>query len=134
MAVVITIEQVREFLGADYASVPDSTINTYICLVNKLDDCLDLNYPADDCTQSAIKLNAISHFTAMSVGRYLKSQHAPSGASRSFDYFTSAEGIKMTNYGRMIAMLDTAGCFEAAYPQGDQFASGAFGRTCRTCR
>lgn len=131
MAAAITIEQVREVTGADYASVPDSTINIFITLSSKLDECLDLSYPNDTATQEAIKLNAIAHMTAMSSGKMTKSQGAPNGASRSFQFFASAEGIKLTNFGRIVQMLDTSHCFEAAFPQGDQFQSGGFGRTCK---
>lgn len=127
MAVSISIEQVREFLGADYASIPDSVIETYICLVDKLDDCLDANYP-DECVQEAIKLNAAAHFVAVTSGRNLKSQRAPSGASRSFEYYASKEGIRLTQYGRMVQMLDSAECFEKAYPQGSQVGVLALGK------
>jgi hypothetical protein len=117
MAVSVSVEQVKTFLGADYASTPDSTIDTYICIVDRLDECLGANYP-DECVQEAIKLNAVSHFVAVTTGRNIKSQRAPSGASRSFEYYAGKEGIRLTQYGRMVQMLDTQGCFEKLYPQG----------------
>ena len=129
--ITITLEQVREVTGADYASVPDSTINMFISLSNKLDECLELSYPNDTTTQEAIKLNAIAHMTAMSSGKITKSQGAPNGASRSFQFFASGEGIKLTNFGLIVQMLDNSKCFENAFPQGDQFQSGGFGRTCK---
>ena len=129
--ITITLEQVREVTGADYASVTDSTINMFITLSSKLDECLELSYPSDTATQEAIKLNAIAHMTAMSSGKMTKSQGAPNGASRSFQFFASVEGIKLTNFGRIVQMLDTSQCFENAFPQVDQFQSGGFGRTCR---
>ena len=129
--ITITLEQVREVTGSDYASVTDSTINMFITLSSKLDECLELSYPNDTATQEAIKLNAIAHMTAMSSGKMTKSQAAASGASRSFQFFASVEGIKLTNFGRIVQMLDTSQCFESAFPQGDQFQSGGFGRTCR---
>lgn len=130
MAVVITVEQVREFMGSDYADVPTSTIETYICLVNKIDSCLDSNYPDDDCTQNAIKLNAIGHFTALGAGRVIKSQSAPSGASRSFEYMNKLEGLKMTAQGRILEMVDTASCFTNLFPSGS-FGVVGLGRKCK---
>lgn len=127
MAVSISIDQVREFLGADYASIPDSVIETYICLVDKLDDCLDANYP-DECVQEAIKLNAVAHFVAVTSGRSLKSQRAPSSASRSFEYYARGKGIESTSYGSVVQSLDTAKCFETAYPQGSQVGVLALGK------
>lgn len=129
--ITITLEQVREVTGADYTSVPDSTINTFITLAGGLDACLESSYSANVALQEAIKLNAIAHMTAMSSGKMTKSQGAPNGASRSFQFFASVEGIKLTNFGRIVQMLDTSQCFESAFPQGDQFQSGGFGRTCR---
>lgn len=129
--ITITLEQVREVTGSDYASVTDSTINMFITLSSKLDECLELSYPNDTATQEAIKLNAIAHMTAMLSGKMTKSQAASSGASRSFQFFASVEGIKLTNFGRIVQMLDTSQCFESAFPQVDQFQSGGFGRTCR---
>jgi hypothetical protein len=86
-----------------------------------MDECLDSSYPADDCTQKVIKLNAISHFMIMTTGKFVKSQSAPSGAGRSFDYFAKLEGMRMTNYGRILQMVDTGKCFESMFPQGDTF-------------
>lgn len=132
MAITITVDQVREFLGSDYADVPTSTVETYICLVNKMDDCLDANYADDDCTQKAIKLNAIGHFVALSTGRVIKSQRAPSGASRSFEYMNKLEGLKMTAQGRILEMVDTASCFTSLFPSGS-FGVAGLGRKCRRC-
>lgn len=129
--ITITLEQVREVMGADYASVPDSTINMFITLSNKLDECLELSYPNDTATQEAIKLYAVCHMTAMSSGKQTKSQTAPNGASRSFEFIGAGDGIQLTSYGRVIQSLDTAGCFENTFPQGNQFQSGGFGRTCK---
>lgn len=129
--ITITLEQVREVTGADYASVPDSTINTFITLAGVLDACLESSYQDNVALQESIKLNSIAHMTAMSSGKMTKSQGAPNGASRSFQFFASVEGIKLTNFGRIVQMLDTSQCFESAFQQGDQFQSGGFGRTCR---
>lgn len=131
MAITITLEDFRAAF-ADLSEVPDSLINTYICLVNKIDACLDANYPDDDCVQTAIKLNAIAHFAQVSAGKYVKSQRAPSGASRSFDFMQSKEGMKLTGYGRIVESLDTAKCFESMFPQGDQVACFGLGRKCRS--
>lgn len=127
----ITIEQVRELMGADYASVPDSTISMLTTLAGAMDECLESSYPDNLELQEAIKLYAICHMTAVTAGKQTKSQSAASGAGRSFEFIASKEGIQLTSYGRMVQSLDGAGCFEGAFPQGNQFQSGGFGRTCR---
>jgi len=129
--ITITIEQARELMGADYASVPDSTINMIITLAGAMDECLESSYPDNLDLQEAIKLYAICHMTAVTTGKQTKSQSAPNGASRSFEFIASKEGIQLTSYGRMVQYLDSAGCFEGAFPQGNQFQSGGFGRTCK---
>lgn len=120
-------------MGSDYADVADAIIDTYICLVDQIDKCLDINYADNDCLQEAIKVNATAHFVAMTQGRHLKSQRAPSGASRSFEYIAGVEGIRMTNYGRMVQMLDTYGCFEKTYQQGSKVGIIGLGRKDRNC-
>lgn len=77
-----------------------------ICLLNSIIECLELNYPGDECRQTAILSWAAILLGANTSGRYVTSQRAPSGASQSFAY-----GSKpwYSLYSQMLK-LDTAGC------------------------
>lgn len=77
-----------------------------ICLLDSIIECLELNYPGDECRQTAILQWAAILLGANTAGRYVTSQHAPSGASQSFAY-----GSKpwLALYNQMLK-LDTAGC------------------------
>ena len=130
MAITITVEQVREFMGPDYADVPTSTIESYICIVDEIDGCLESSYSGNTCKQERIKMNGIGHFIAIGSGRVIKSQRAPSGASRSFEYMNKVEGLKMTAQGRIIEMIDSAGCFNSLFPSGS-FGLIGLGRKCK---
>ena len=77
-----------------------------LCLLTAITECLETNYPGDTCRQDAILLWASILIAANTAGRYVTSQHAPSGASQSFAY-----GSKpwMALYNQM-KLLDTANC------------------------
>lgn len=77
-----------------------------LCLLDSITECLELNYPGDECRQSAILLYAAILLSTSTSGRYITSQSAPSGASQSFAYGTKPWS---TLYNQM-RMLDPAGC------------------------
>lgn len=129
MPVTITPSDVREYLP-DYASMSDTVINMYICIVDKLDVCLDANY--QECDIKAIKLNAIGHFLYLAFGKMVRSQSAPSGASRSFQFVAVKDtGLDKSPYGQLLNMLDTHECFENTFNTGTTMKVRASGRRCR---
>jgi len=77
-----------------------------LCLLDSITECLELNYPGDECRQSAILLYAALLLSTSTSGRYVTSQSAPSGASQSFAYGTKPWS---TLYNQM-RLLDPAGC------------------------
>ncbi len=77
-----------------------------LCLLDSITDCLEVNYPGDECRQSAILLYAALLLSTSTSGRYVTSQSAPSGASQSFAYGTKPWS---TLYNQM-RLLDPAGC------------------------
>jgi len=101
-----TAEELVAALAARGASLPLIEATGIICLLDGVIECLELNYPGDECRQSAILLWAAVLLGANTSGRYVTSQHAPSGASQSFAYGSKPwYGI----YNQMLR-LDTAGC------------------------
>lgn len=77
-----------------------------LCLLDSITECLELNYPGDECRQSAILLYAALLVSTSTSGRYVTSQSAPSGASQSFAYGTKPWSAL---YNQM-RLLDPAGC------------------------
>ncbi|CAI0728081.1 DUF7370 family protein [Serratia entomophila] len=105
MATPITNEQVKAFLAELGYAIPDAVLTPILCRVNGIDECLD-GAGYDDCTKELIKLYAVALMSASSGARKLKSQSAPSGASRSFEYGEDAISWLRTS----LSQLDASGC------------------------
>lgn len=104
MAVTITAADVQSYgiTGAE------AMIDGYIALVDQADACLDKNEVPDE-TQRLLKINAVAHLMTLAQGGQIKSQSAPSGASRTFATPTGG-GFNLTNWGSMLKALDRYGC------------------------
>lgn len=104
MAATITTDDVRGYgiTGAD------AMLRDYIAVVDGADVCLDKNR-VPETTQRILKINAVGHLATLAAGGQIKSQSAPSGASRSFATPTGT-GIDSTNWGSALRSLDTTGC------------------------
>lgn len=87
-------------------TITETDATGILCLLAAITECLETSYPGDTCRKDAIMLWASILIAANTAGRYVTSQHAPSGASQSFAY-----GSKpwMALYNQM-KLLDTAGC------------------------
>lgn len=108
MAAQITAEDVKSLLAELGYTIPSALLTPILCAVDKIDACLD-GAGYDDCTQTLIKLYAAALMSASSGARRLKSQGAPSGASRSFDY--SDDGVE--DLRTALSLADTSGCTDA---------------------
>lgn len=106
MAVVqITAEQVKQQLSAlGYDSVPDFMIDAYLCKLASIEPCL-IGAGYDDCDMVLIQVYAVTLMVLTAYTQRIKSQSAPSGASRSFDY-----GDNVLNMRDALLALDTSGC------------------------
>ncbi|MBZ5486906.1 hypothetical protein HW452_05140 [Halomonas aquamarina] len=104
MAATITIDDVRGYgiTGAD------AMLRDYIAVIDGADACLDKNR-VPEATQRILKINAVGHLATLAAGGQIRSQSAPSGASRSFATPTG-DGIDSTNWGSALRSLDSAGC------------------------
>lgn len=105
MAVVqITAEQVKQQLSALGYTIPDFMIDAYLCKLGSIQACLDAaGY--DDCDLVLIQVYAVTLMALTAYTQRIKSQGAPSGASRSFDYTGD-----VTNLRDQLTALDTTGC------------------------
>jgi hypothetical protein len=86
-------------------SIPGALLDPILCVVNKIIPCLD-GAGYDDCTSKLILMYAAALMATSSGARRIKSQGAPSGASRSFEYGDDS----ITWLRDSLARLDTSGC------------------------
>lgn len=100
---------------------PAGIITAWLAVLAGAETCLDANYSPE------VKLLIISHLLALyglSGGmRYISSQSAPSGASRSFKY-GDLKDLWRANI-NMVRMLDKNGCVTGLIPDSP-VKSGAF--------
>lgn len=102
---MITSDQIRQSLGSRGITIPDFEIESILCLVGSIVDCLDYNYD-DDCTKKSILLWSAILIGSSVSARYLSSESAPSGAGRSFGY-GSKPWLSLYN---QLNRLDYRGC------------------------
>lgn len=105
MADPITAADVQQFLGELGYAIPGSLLEPILCRANSIIPCM-VGAEYDDCSQKLILMYAAALMSASSGARRIKSQGAPSGASRSFDY--GDDGITWLR--DSLAQLDTSGC------------------------
>ena len=105
MATPITAEDVKGFLAELGYTIPDSLLEPILCLVNKIIPCLE-GAGYDECTSKLILMYAAALMATSSGARRIKSQGAPSGASRSFEYGEDS----VTWLRESLEKLDTSGC------------------------
>ncbi len=109
MAATITVDEVKDGFET---TISDTEIQLMIDFVDaNADECLDKN-SVPESTCKLLKLYAVRHMCTLMVesGRgTIKSQGAPSGASRSFNAW-SGEGVTSTTYGSMLSQMDENGC------------------------
>lgn len=111
MAVALTIEQANEYLAEIGLSLPSFVVQALINKGASMDACLDgAGYTDDDAL--LIKLYLFGMMAVTGGARRVKSQSAPSGASRSFDYGVS----QFREMRSMLAALDSSGCSAALQP------------------
>jgi hypothetical protein len=107
MVAPITAADVKAFLAELGYSIPDALLTPILCRVNSIIECMD-GAGYDDCTQQLILLYAAALMSASSGARRIKSQGAPNGASRSFDYGDGSIAWLRDS----LSSLDTNGCTE----------------------
>lgn len=100
----ITAAQVKQQLSALGYTIPDFMIDAYLCKLESISQCLEAaGY--DEYDMMLIQMYAVTLMAITAYSQRIKSQSAPSGASRSFDYTGDVKTMRDT-----LAALDTAGC------------------------
>ncbi|MDN0106733.1 MULTISPECIES: DUF7370 family protein [Yersinia] len=100
----ITAAQVKQQLSALGYTIPDFMIDAYLCKLDGISQCLEAaGY--DECDLMLIQMYAVTLMAVTAFNQRIKSQSAPSGAGRSFDYSGDIKTMRNS-----LAALDTAGC------------------------
>lgn len=112
MAAEISYSDARSFLKEMGYSPPKTLLERFIEQVDTLDTALDKSsYP--EVTQELIKLYLIAVLAVSAGARRIKSEGAPSGASRSFDFGEDVIG----NLKAAVRGLDTLGITSDLLPK-----------------
>lgn len=109
---MVTIEQAKEYLASVGITLPDFILAALVEQVNSIQDCLDSNY--SPATALLIQMYLLGLMALGQGDKYISSQTAPSGASRSFRY--QSFDNRWNGSLSLLRGLDTAGCATALIP------------------
>lgn len=109
---MITNEQAQEYLESVGVALPDFLLAALVEQANMINDCLSEHY-----TPGVVLLIQCYLLGLMALGqgdRYISSQTAPSGASRSFRYMAFAD--RWRGLLGLLRGLDKHGCADGLIP------------------
>lgn len=109
---MVTKEKAKEYLESQGITLPDFVLDALVEQVNSIQDCLDANYPAS--TALLIQLYLLGLMGVGQGDKYISSQTAPSGASRSFRYQSFSDRWKGAL--NLLRGLDKQGCATGLIP------------------
>lgn len=108
----LTLEQAREYLASQGIVLPDFLLQALVDQANSVIDCLNEHYSAS--TGLLIMLYLVSLMALGQGDRYISSQTAPSGASRSFRYLSFTD--RWNGQLSLLRGLDKYGCTDGLIP------------------
>lgn len=109
----VTLEELREYLDTQQITVPDSMLTRMIARVAKFEQCfVDNNYDENDVY--FIYCYLLAMLALFGADGRVRSQGAPSGASRSFQFGSTGE--RWTQLNGLLRELDPAGCVSSLIP------------------
>ncbi len=109
---MVTKEKAKEYLESQGITLPDFVLDALVEQVNSIQGCLDANYPAS--TALLIQLYLLGLMGLGQGDKYISSQTAPSGASRSFRYQSFSDRWKGAL--NLLRGLDKQGCATGLIP------------------
>ncbi|MDR4898497.1 hypothetical protein RF656_17385 [Yersinia kristensenii] len=118
---MVTLEQAKQYLETVGITLPDFILQALIEQVNSIQECLDEHYPAS--TALLIQLYLLGLMGLGQGDKYISSQTAPSGASRSFRYQSFAD--RWNGSLSLLRSLDKHGCATAITPPNPNNAAFA---------
>ncbi|CRY83015.1 DUF7370 family protein [Yersinia intermedia] len=118
---MVTLEQAKQYLETVGITLPDFILQALIEQVNSIQECLDEHYPAS--TALLIQLYLLGLMGLGQGDKYISSQTAPSGASRSFRYQSFID--RWNGSLSLLRGLDKHGCAAAITPSNPNNAAFA---------
>ncbi|MFK9852761.1 hypothetical protein ACJEQ8_02175 [Klebsiella pneumoniae] len=118
---MITTEQASQYLESVGITLPDFILAALVEQANSIQECLDAHY--SPATALLIQSYLLGLMALGQGDKYISSQTAPSGASRSFRYQSFSDRWKASV--NLLRSLDKYGCASALIP-ADPTASPAF--------
>ncbi|MEL5245466.1 hypothetical protein PTR67_10385 [Serratia nevei] len=109
---MVNKEKAKEYLESQGITLPDFVLDALVEQVNSIQGCLDANYPAS--TALLIQLYLLGLMGLGQGDKYISSQTAPSGASRSFRYQSFSDRWKGAL--NLLRGLDKKGCATGLIP------------------
>lgn len=109
---MITTAQAKEYLESVGIELPDFILQALVDQANSIQECLDAHYPAS--TALLIQMYLLGLMGLAQGDKYISSQSAPSGASRSFRYQSFSDRWKGSL--GLIRGLDKYGCAASLIP------------------
>lgn len=109
---MITLIQAKEYLSGQGIDAPEFILEAWIEQLASINGCLESNYPPG--TALLIQSYLLSLFALAQADRYIASQSAPSGASRSFRYQSFAD--RWSGALALLRALDKHGCADQLIP------------------
>lgn len=109
---MLTTEQAKQYLDSVGVSLPDFMLSALVGQVSTIEACLTENYTPGIAT--LIQCYLIGLMGLAQGDRYISSQTAPSGASRSFRYQSFAD--RWSGLLSLLRGLDKHGCATGLIP------------------
>lgn len=109
---MVTSEQAKEYLDSVGINLPSFILDALVEQANSIEMCLSANY--SPATALLIQSYLIGLMALAQGDKYISSQSAPSGASRSFRYGSFADRWKGSL--GLLRGLDKNGCTSALIP------------------
>ena len=111
MAIVITSSDIKDFCKS---ALSDATIDALICVVqDKMGACAESSY--SECVAKQVLIYATCHMIESQKGGSVKSKRAANGAGITIEQYGGGEGVKSTPSGRLLLMIDSAGCYNSLF-------------------
>lgn len=109
---MVTIDQAKQYLEGQGIVLPDFVLAALVGQASSIQECLDEHYTPE--TALLIQLYLLSLMGLGQGDRYISSQTAPSGASRSFRYQGFAD--RWSGALSLLRGLDKFGCASELIP------------------
>ena len=112
MTITVTVADVKEFC---VTPLSDAALNALITVVqSKMGECVETSYSSTLDVGKQILIYAVCHL-AQSQDGSVTSEKAANGSSVNYEYYGRGEGIKSTDAGNLLVMIDSAGCYNKLF-------------------